>query len=186
MAAVIDKVSYDKVRTKFTGQESRWRWVGSARIAECQASQAFTGKASLALGPLQSRLLNVSPKFCRKIPSEGLCVSLLILEAAHAFSLVPLRRAFSLEWEGVDCFHLLKVLLLYLPNQQSCFARVAEMKSVFLVHCEIPCCCWLCSALCTPLVQTGPKSLTQGIEIAGRMPAPTSAGPPERRVMQTP
>ena len=49
----------------------------------------------------------------------------------HAFCPVPLRSAFSIEWEDGDCFHFLKPFLLYLPNKQSCFTRVAGGKSLF-------------------------------------------------------
>ena len=54
-----------------------------------------------------------------------------ILEAAHAFSLLPLRGAFSLEWEGLGCFHLLKLLLPYLSNKQSSFLRIGEKNILF-------------------------------------------------------
>lgn len=112
------------------------------------------------------------------MPSEGLCVSLLVLEAAHAFSLVPLRRALSLEWEGVDCFHFLKLLLLSLPNQQSCFARVAEMKPILMVNCDdIPYFWWLFSALYIPGVETGLKLLTKALKLQAECQRPRVLGP---------
>lgn len=78
--------------------------------------------------PLQSGLLNVLPKICPEIPPKGLCVALLILEAAHAFSLLPLRGAFSLEQEGLCCFHLLKLPLCL---SIKLFVRVGEKKTLF-------------------------------------------------------
>lgn len=61
------------------------------------------------------------------------------------------------------------------PINKAVSARVAEMKSILMVGCEILGFWWLFSALSTPLVETGLKLLTQGIEMASRMSAPRSA-----------
>lgn len=57
------------------------------------------------------------------------------------------------------------------PVKKAVSARVAEMKSILMVHCETLGFWWLPSALYTPLTETGLKLLTQSIGIASRMSA---------------
>lgn len=72
-------------------------------------------------------------------------------------------------------FIFLSCCLSTFPINKAVSARVAEMKSVLMVDCEILGFWWLFSALSTPLVETGLKLLTQRIEIASRMSVPRSA-----------